>query len=545
MDLDKKYTILYVDDEESNLRIFRSSFRKYYQVLTAISAPEGRKILGQQPVQLLITDQKMPFETGIEFLESIMNDYPDIVRIVLTGYSDIEDITRAINQCKIFHYLVKPWDKEEMKLTIDKGLESYQLKKDNQLLLAQLKASNEQLEEKVKARTAALMALNQDLEAAKNKAEEASKAKEQFLSTMSHEIRTPLNAIIGMVHLLKKDLSTEEIEENLEILQFSSESLLTLINDILDLTKIEAGKIVFEKIVFAPKQQLFRLADTFKIQAQSKGLSFAVKYDERIPNHIIGDPARLKQIIGNLLSNALKFTEKGAITLDITLLASTNEMVKIAFAVIDTGIGIPADKLAYVFQDFSQAQSDTTRKYGGTGLGLAICKRLAEKQGGRIEIASQLGQGSKFTLYLDFHIATEQIAQAQAPLSAEVFDLKHLQVLLVEDNKVNQVLAKKFLSLWKAQCDIAQHGKDAVEKVQKKDYDIVLMDLQMPIMDGYEATRIIRAFTHIKQMPIIALTASALTNEQQKVKQVGMNGYIMKPFNPATLYHTLEQYIQN
>ncbi|WP_291724262.1 response regulator [Bernardetia sp.] len=540
----KTSSILYVDDEESNLRIFKSSFRRHYKIFTAISGKEGLEILENNDIQLVISDQKMPEMTGVEFLERVAESFPNTVRIILTAYSDTEDIMRAINKCGIFRYLVKPWNKDEMLLTIDKALETYALRTENRQLVNALKTANEGLESKVKERTAELMATNEDLKKAKEQAEAATKMKEQFLSTMSHEIRTPLNAIIGMTHLLKSDKLEGEMAENIEILEFSAQNLLSLINSVLDISKMEAGKMAFEQTQFDLPALIQNTVEIFKARADEKNVLLRTNIDKNIPNALIGDSTRLSQILNNLIGNAIKFTEEGTVTITTRLLHHKTEKVELLFAVSDTGIGISPEKINAIFEDFSQAEEDTSRKYGGTGLGLAITKQLVELQGGTINVMSTLMVGSTFSFQLGFKIGKSKPIATHLPDTVNIKNLRGVNILIVEDNKVNQILVKKFLNTWGAKFYVAENGQVALDLFKKHDFDVVLMDLQMPVMDGYEAARQIRLLeaNTDKFTPIIALTASTLLNERERIVQVGMNDFLSKPFNPNELYQKIAQH---
>ena len=540
----KPSSILYVDDEESNLRIFKSSFRRHYTIFTAVSGKEGLEILSKNDIQLVISDQKMPQMTGVEFLEKVTENFPNTVRIILTAYSDTEDIMRAINKCGIFRYLVKPWNKDEMLLTIDKALETYSLRIENRQLVKALKSANESLETKVKERTSELMASNKDLKRAKEQAEAATKTKEQFLSTMSHEIRTPLNAIIGMTHLLKNNNLEGEMAENVEILEFSAQNLLSLINSVLDISKMEAGKMAFEQAAFDLPALIQHTVEIFKARADEKNILLRSNIDKNIPSSLLGDSTRLSQILNNLIGNALKFTDEGTVTITVRLLCHKTEKVELLFAVSDTGIGISPEKINTIFEDFSQAAEDTSRKYGGTGLGLAITKQLVELQGGAINVMSTMMVGSTFSFQLGFQLGNVQSITANLPNTTNIKNLKGINVLVVEDNKVNQILVKKFLNNWEAKYQIAANGKIAVDLFSKNDFDVILMDLQMPVMDGYEAAHEIRLLENDsnKFTPIIALTASTLLNERERIVKVGMNDFLSKPFNPNELYQKIAQH---
>jgi len=533
---DKKYNILYLDDEESNLRIFRAAFKQYYKIYLAKSGMEGIEILKNHDIHLIITDQRMPKMTGVEFLEQIIPDYPDTIRIILTGFSDVEDIIRALNKCGIYRYIVKPWNREEMKLTIDKALETWQLRQDNLNLLGELKDINNSLEEKIKLRT-------EELTIAKEKAEEASVAKERFLSTMSHEIRTPLNAIIGISHLLQKSPLNAEQQENVDILEFSSKNLLALVNDILDMSKIEAGKVELEKVPFNLQKLLNGVHKTMLPKAEEKGLQLLEDYDPQLPSFVVGDQVRIGQILTNLLGNAVKFTEKGFVKTEVKLLEEDAERALIGFEVVDSGIGIPPDMVDKIFDDFSQASSDTTRKYGGTGLGLSITQKLVQMHKSEMKVSSKLGKGSTFSFSINLRKSEpeEELLQEESP-QIEQENLDKLKILVVEDNRFNQAIARKFLTGWNAEVAFANNGVEAVQTLQQdRSYKLVLMDIQMPEMDGYEATRQIRKLPqpYYRDLPIIALTASTLSGEKQKVLDAGMNDYVMKPFNPELLLSTI------
>jgi PAS domain S-box-containing protein len=365
-------------------------------------------------------------------------------------------------------------------------------------------------------------------------AENAVKAKQQFLSNMSHEIRTPMNAIIGFTKvLLKTDLSAKQ-KEYLSAIKLSGDSLIVLINDILDLAKVDAGKMIFEKIPFKMATSISAMIHLFAAKIQEKNLMLKKKYDNRIPKVIVGDPVRLHQIILNLVSNAVKFTSEGEITVSVQLLSEDTDRVTIEFAVADTGIGIAVEKVEHIFENFQQASSDTSRLYGGTGLGLAIAKQLVESQGGTIAVKSKLKEGSTFSFILPF-LKTTADAQSEDEIKELEVEYKKIKVLVVEDILLNQLLMKTLLDEFGFEHDIAGNGKIAIEKLQSKSYDIILMDLQMPEMNGFEATKYIRNIMN-SQIPIIALTADVTTVDLGKCKEVGMNDYVSKPVDERLLY---------
>ncbi|MEZ7498585.1 PAS domain S-box protein [Flavobacterium sp. Arc3] len=365
-------------------------------------------------------------------------------------------------------------------------------------------------------------------------AENAVKAKQQFLSNMSHEIRTPMNAIIGFTKVVLKTDLTAKQKEYLDAIKMSGDALIVLINDILDLAKVDAGKMSFEKIPFKVKSSISSMLHLFETKIQEKNLKLVKEYDPNIPAVIVGDPIRLHQIILNLVSNAVKFTSTGKITVNVRLIDEDLENVTIEFAVTDTGIGIPEEKIASIFDNFQQASSGTSRIYGGTGLGLAIVKQLVEPQGGSINVISKVGEGTTFSFRLNFQKTT-----ADAEIETEILEVdkqkKNIKVLVVEDIALNQLLMKTLLDDFGFERDIAENGKIAVDKLQNNSYDIILMDLQMPEMNGFEATEYIRK-TMNSDIPIIALTADVTTVDLAKCKAVGMNDYIAKPVDERLLY---------
>jgi PAS domain S-box-containing protein len=367
------------------------------------------------------------------------------------------------------------------------------------------------------------------------KAENAAKSKQQFLSNMSHEIRTPMNAIIGFTKVILKTDLTPKQKEYLSAIKMSGETLIVLINDILDLAKVDAGKMVFEKSPFKLSLSISTMLHLFETKIQEKNLELIVKYDQNIPEVLVGDAIRLHQIILNLVSNAVKFTSHGKITVGIRKLTEDNENITIEFSVADTGIGIETKKIDKIFQNFQQAHSQTSRIFGGTGLGLAIVKQLVEAQGGSIQVESEVDKGSTFSFVLAFKKALGATVLDNEITELVDNDIKGVKVLVVEDVELNQLLMKTLLDDFDFECHIAGNGKIAVEKLEKNKYDIILMDLQMPVMNGFEATDYIRN-TLQSSIPIIALTADVTTVDLEKCKAVGMNDYIAKPVDDRKLY---------
>ncbi|WP_299826487.1 ATP-binding protein [uncultured Pontibacter sp.] len=376
-----------------------------------------------------------------------------------------------------------------------------------------------------------------ELKLAKKAAEDSSLAKERFLANMSHEIRTPMNAILGFTNLLHRSPLSTEQQQFVEAIRSSGENLLTIINDILDVSKIQAGMMQLEEIPFGLKSLFESLKVLLQNNAADKGLKLSVDCQDQMPVLLLGDPVRLTQVMYNLVQNAIKFTSKGEVIVSAGVKYNEGEQVWIEISVSDTGIGISQDKLESIFERFSQATTATTREFGGTGLGLTIVKNLVELQGGSISIDSTLGKGSVFTISIPYKIATEEdmaLYSEQAQLEENIL-LQDLHVLLAEDNILNQKLAFRVLSDMGFTVELAANGNEAVNLIKAgRHFDVLLMDIQMPIMDGYEATRIIRQELK-SNIPIMAMTAHAMSGEKEKCLAFGMNDYLSKPFKAKDL----------
>ncbi|MFV8340894.1 response regulator [Flavobacterium sp. XS2P39] len=390
--------------------------------------------------------------------------------------------------------------------------------------------------------------IERELINAKDIAEQSVRVKEQFLTNMSHEIRTPMNGIIGFARILEStDLDSDQ-KQSVEAIKRASTNLMTIINDILDFSKIDANKMTFEDVNFSLSKIVNSVIELLSPTSKEKKVKLLCEIDPKINDLLIGDPTRLSQILINLVGNALKFTEKGYVELTISQKKESEFETSIQFTVIDTGIGIPKDKIDSIFESFNQASNETTRKFGGTGLGLTITRKLIELQGGVITVESEVSKGSDFSFLLHYKKAQKGIVEPIKVKKEELSSnfLKGIKILLVEDNELNQLLAIKVFARWEKEIDIAENGKIAIEKIEKNNYDIILMDIQMPEMDGNEVTKYIRTNMGYKSnIPIIALTAHATLVEEKRSLESGMNDYLSKPFDFNVLLEKLHHNLMN
>jgi signal transduction histidine kinase len=546
-----KRTILYVDDEAENRIVFEAALDDRFRVLTADSVDEALAILARETVPVVVSDQRMPGKTGVDLFTILSVKYPQTRRILLTAYTEPRAMVDAINHGQVFYFLQKPWDRSTIEPVLVRAIEAYDL------------ATALEQQSTVLARQ------NDELREMKAHLEHASRLKSEFLANVSHEIRTPMTAILGFTDLLRDRLTATEDLETIDTVKRNGEYLLEIINDILDISKIEAGSLKVEQRPCSPQKVVHEVVELMRPRCESKGLWLDVVIDDEVPSVMHTDPLRLRQILLNLVGNAIKFTERGGVRVALRITQSEMTTRTLSFDVVDTGIGISADRIAALFQPFSQLDASMTRRYGGTGLGLAISRRLAQLLGGDIAVQSVPGQGSSFSLALATCKFQTLAVQAEAPVPdadcIEVFQpavCGHVdsvasaadqlaaatkcsisgRVLLAEDGLDNQRLLALILRAAGAELTIVDNGRAAVEEIIRSSdvpYDLVLMDMHMPELDGYAATAALRDLGYCG--PIVAVTAHAMAGDRQKCLDAGCDEVVTKPFDRARLLQTIAQ----
>lgn len=520
----RKFSLLYVDDEESNLRIFKDTFRRKFNIFTATNAQKGIEILNNEKIDLVLSDQRMPEMTGVEFLKYSLEKYPEPNRILITGYSDFEAIEGAINEAHVFQYIQKPWSEDNLLRTIENALHIYNLEQENKRQKEELKI-------------------------AKERAEESDRLKTEFINNMSHEIRTPLNGILGFSQVLNMPGITEdEMKSYTSMIVNCGEQLTFIIDDILEISALQTQKIeVSEKKINLNRflvEQLTVFEDTAE---QNKTPLTLHKALDDYHAEIYIDDDKLSKILLQLLRNAIKFTESGDIEFGYKAIDMDSDNPKIKLFVKDNGIGIAPENIEYIFKRFAQEEQNLTRSYGGLGLGLAIAKENATLIGGEITVESEKHAGATFFLTIPYKPVNKIKKQSSESSKTEQEKEKDKKptILIAEDEEMNFFYLETLLTKILKTGAIIIHAENGLEAVdickENQNIDLVLMDLKMPVKDGYEATAEIKEIR--KDLPIIAQSAYTTYKDRERAKNAGCKDFIAKPIQATTVKHLLSKYL--
>jgi signal transduction histidine kinase len=526
----EKINILIVDDRPENIIALEALLEREDVNLISTTLPnEALRMAWEMDIAIALVDVQMPEMDGFELVE-ILKSNPrtkDILVIFVTAIStDAKYAVRGLNTGAV-DYLYKPLNPYVTSAKVDSFIQFVRTQRD-------MVRKNKELESNQK-----------ELIRAKDLAEQGKKIKENFLANMSHEIRTPINGIIGITHLLENTSLTEEQREMVELLEISSNSLLGVINDILDISKIEAGKFKINRAATDLVMICHSVINLLRIRAKEKNLELITRLDEDLPKSIFADSLRLNQILMNLIGNAIKFTNEGSVTLKVEVTERKGNNVRLKFSVTDTGIGIPQDKIGKIFETFEQADDNTTLNYGGTGLGLSIVRNLAQLKGGELTVSSEENKGSTFA-FMNWYEVLESSAENSRRVPEKLAVFENVKILVAEDNPINKFLIVKVLKGWNIIADVVENGKEALDKLAENDYDLILMDTFMPVMNGLEATRLIReGFVEGKKdIPVITFSAAVMENDKKAAIDAGADDVLSKPFELAILHQKIIQYTE-
>ena len=541
--LEQEINILIVDDNRYTLKTLTLALEEAgRQIFTTTDPKEVVQICIQQNISIVLLDVIMPDLNGLDLLDLLKNNplTEHILVIMITGQDLSSDETVAGLSKGAVDFLSKPLDLYITQAKINSLITMINYQRAIQEQNNAIQQQNKELEKS-----------KEELSIAIARAEKSKSVKEAFLANMSHEIRTPLTAITGLTHLIKHAETSDDKAHAINLLEYSTKSLLGLVNDILDSEKIDAGKIKISRSNTDIRKLIRNCSDLLRPLAEKKGIRLESYIEEDVPPIVMTDPLRFNQIMMNLINNAIKFTETGQIDVTVTVMEVAENMAKLQVAVHDTGMGIPEASKSKIFERFEQVDDKRWQKMGGSGLGLSIVKKLIELKGGTLTLDSEVGKGTTFKFSNWYQLPALQVDNKEASsavglTSARLERFENVSILLAEDDAMNQLVTSKILTKWGVKVDVAENGEEAYNKLSNNDYDLILMDAHMPIMDGYAAARKIRSelIGKKRDIPIISFSASVMEQDHLEALDAGMNSYIMKPFDLAELHGKISGYVK-